>query len=151
MMANKTEVRNYSTTISAAKTVGEIQALLAANGASRIMTEYDAGADPTAVSFILTIGNLEHAFRLPIDPASTLERLKKDPRVNWKRKTSEHAAKVSWRNVKMWVEAQLEFVKDGQVSLAQVMLPYRLVSEHQTMWDQFAESQLKLGGGNHAN
>ncbi len=43
-------VENYTTTVSAAKTAGEIQALLAAHGVQRLMLEYAEGK-PTGVTF----------------------------------------------------------------------------------------------------
>lgn len=148
-MANSNEVRNYSTKIPAARTVGEIQALLAANGARRIMVEYSGNSEPTAVSFAISVHGREQYFRLPINPAATLERLRSDDRAQRRGvATQEQAYCTSWRNVLMWIEAQLEFVKDGQVELAQVMLPYLLVEENQTLWQKFRERPLLTAGGN---
>ena len=56
-------IKNYSTTISAAKTAGEVQALLAEHGASRIAIDY-VDRQPAGVIFQAKDGQI---FNLPVD------------------------------------------------------------------------------------
>jgi hypothetical protein len=44
---------NYTTTVSANKTIGEIQKALVSAGARQIGTEYDSRGVPTAVAFTI--------------------------------------------------------------------------------------------------
>lgn len=150
-MASINEVRNHRTIIPAAQTAGEIQRVLASNGASKIMLEYDGKYEPIAISFAIFDHGREQYFKLPVNPEAMLARLKKDSRVSRQNRTIEQATMVAWRNVLMWIEAQLEFVKDGQVELSQVMLPYLLVSNNKTVWEQFRDSGLLLGDGGNTN
>ncbi|MFE6645694.1 hypothetical protein ACFVJS_03965 [Nocardioides sp. NPDC057772] len=57
-------VLNYTTKIAASKTVGEIQAMLATHGASRIATDYQDGG-PSGLTFSLATAHGPKVFSLP--------------------------------------------------------------------------------------
>ena len=59
--------------------------------------------------------------------------------------TREQAARVGWRIIKNWLEAQLALIETQMVSLAQVMLPYMQVGQTgQSLYEAWRERQLAL-------
>lgn len=128
-------ILNYTTKIRPDRTVGEIQKLLGAKGARRVSIDYDAGRI-AAVTFVLDVAGREIAFRLPSNPDGVRRALQKQ-RVANVYQTPEHAQSVAWRIVKDWIEAQLALVEAQQADMAEVFLPYAVVSKNTTMYQQF--------------
>ena len=58
-------IKNYTSKVSVYESLGEIQAALAANGARRIMVEYDAAGQPMGVTFGIETPAGSRAFCLP--------------------------------------------------------------------------------------
>jgi hypothetical protein len=147
---------NYSTSISADKTVGEIQSKLAKAGARQILHEYDPDGNVTALSFRIEtkFGNM--AFRLPANISAVEKTLAKQTVTrrsygysrNVKVNASlEQATRVGWRILKDWMEAQLALIETGMVEIEEVFLPYAQNNKGQTVYEGFLEkkfSQLQL-------
>lgn len=49
--------------------------------------------------------------------------------------TMQHANRVAWRIIKDWIEAQLAIVEAGMVDMAEVFMPYQLMSSGETMYE----------------
>jgi hypothetical protein len=80
----KMAIKNYTTTISVNKTIGEIQGILSKHGATAIMTEYDNG-NVTGLSFKIMTPRGELGIRLPSNTDRVLQVLKnqrKNNRIN---------------------------------------------------------------------
>jgi hypothetical protein len=63
--------------------------------------------------------------------------------------TPEHAARVAWRVIKDWLEAQLALIDARMAALDQVMLPYLLVDEDRTLYAAYRDQEraaLDTGG-----
>lgn len=134
-------IKNYTTQIAIEKTVAEMHKLLAMHKATAIMTEYDDEGIVTNLSFKLKTATGEIPFRLPSNIDGVLKCLKQSPKVPRRLETREQAARVSWRIVRDWVDAQLAFVQAQQVDSMQVFLPYAQISEDgMTVYDKFKES-----------
>lgn len=58
-------IKNYTSKVNVYESLGEIQAALAANGARRIMVEYDAAGQPMGVTFGIETPAGSRAFCLP--------------------------------------------------------------------------------------
>jgi hypothetical protein len=58
---------NYTTRVSVDKTVGDIHKCLATHGATAILSEYDDQGHVIALSFKVSTGQQDLAFRLPSD------------------------------------------------------------------------------------
>jgi hypothetical protein len=133
---------NYTTQIDAAKTVMEIQAMLAKGGALAIMTEYDGAGVLFALTFRLGTPVGPVAYKLPcnVDAVSIiLTRQAKAGKVPRRLVTKEQAARVGWRIIKDWVEAQLALVETQMVSADQVFLPYAVTANNQTVYERFID------------
>jgi hypothetical protein len=101
---------NYTTKVSIEKTVGEIHKCLAAHGAKAISSEYDDKGNVIALSFKVSAGQQDLAFRLPSDWRPVLTLLERERKVPRNFRTQEQALRVTWRIIKDWVEAQMAIV-----------------------------------------
>lgn len=137
---------NYTTKISADKTVGEIQKMLAKAGARAVLSEYDDKGEVLAVSFKMLVGDSEVGFRLPAVPDKVLGVLKAQRGVEPRYKTAEHANRVAWRIIKDWVEAQLAIIETQMVKAEQVFLPYAITRNGETLYESVVKNKLLQGG-----
>ena len=143
-------IKNYTTTISAAKTAGEVQALLAEHGASRIAIDY-ADRQPAGVIFQAKDGQI---FNLPVDAEAMHRTIRAEVRAGRLRGISqaqadsiEHARRVAWRVIKDWVDAQMTLVATQMASLDEVMLPYLQV-EGRSLYAAYQDQQMRaIEGG----
>lgn len=124
-------ILNYRTEISAEKSIGEIQARLAKAGAQAIMSEYEQGV-LSQLSFRISTQHGVMSFRMPANIDGVYKLLQANKKLSGKEKSREQAARVAWRIIKDWIEAQLAIIEADMATLAQVFLPY---------------AQTKLGGG----
>lgn len=134
-------ILNYSTGIAAAKTVGEIQLNLSKHGATAILIEYGDG-EPIALSFKIDTPHGILPFRLPIDPKRVQAVLAKQ-KVARTYQGYEQAVKVAWRLLKDWVAVQMAYLETEQVTIDQLLLPYLMVGESKTLYDQMADRGFK--------
>jgi hypothetical protein len=130
---------NYTTQIATEKTVMEIQAILAAAGALAIATEYSGGI-VAAVSFRITTPFGLTTYSLPCDTAAVQRILEKQARagkVPRRLVTTEQAARVGWRIIKDWIEAQIALVQTQMVTMDQVMLPFARTGTGETVYERY--------------
>lgn len=115
---------NYTTEIPSEKSVQQIQAMLIRKKAHAILTEYDGEGVLTAISFRIknTYGIL--SFRLPANVPKVFAILVRDPKIRPGLKTRDQAARVAWRVVKDWLEAQMAILELEMVDLEQIFLPF---------------------------
>jgi len=136
---------NYTTTISAQKTVGEIQGILAGHGAMAILMNYVDG-EVESLSFKVMTVHGEVAIRLPVDPDAVLLVMQRGrvPRAycNWAQ-----AVRVAWRILKSWVQAQMALIETDMVKMEQVFLPYWVVPSGKTLYDHIVDTKFQLPGG----
>jgi len=121
--SNRPRLLNYTTSIDAEKTVAEIQRKLAKAGAHQILHEYDADGVMAAVSFRIRTQVGDMAFRLPAE-IDKVHAVLKGQFTRGKFAEREQAARVGWRIVKDWTEAQLALIETGMATVEQVFLPY---------------------------
>jgi hypothetical protein len=134
-------VLNYTTTIAASKTIGEMQIMLAKAGAARIAVEYE-GASAIGMAFQLRTPHGDRSFSLPVDVEAMQQLLTKQRRGNSRVKDSiEQAERVAWRVMKDWLAAQLALVETKMAGLDQVMLPYLHVDGERTLYAAYKERE----------
>ena len=142
-------IKNYTTSISPTKTVGEIQMILAKGSAKSVMVDY-ADNQPQAVRFAIMIGEQEIWFRLPCQVDGVLASMKRD-RLQRSYCNLEQARRTAWRIVKDWVDSQMAIIDAGQAKAAEVFFPYILQPTGETLFQKFEAQQLKLTAGNGSN
>ena len=136
-------ILNYTTSIKTEKTASEIQKKLAMAGAQAVLSEYDNDGIMCAMSFRIQTKAGLLSFRLPINIEGVYQALCKDYHVAKRLQTYEQAAKVAWRIIKDWIEAQLAIVEAGQAELQQVFLPYAQNPEGQTIYEAISQNGFK--------
>lgn len=152
-MAKQRAIKNYTTSIPALKSVGEITSFLASRGVQAVQIEYEPmpPGTPGAISFSIDIDGRRWFYRLPCRAEGVLKTLKRD-RVEPRYSTMEHARAVAWRIVRDWVEAQFALIDAGAADLGEVFLPYLLCGPSETIYGRFLRQggALLLGEAKHA-
>lgn len=134
---------NYTTSIAAEKTIGEMQKLLAGAKAQSVLTEYDPEGQVAALSFRIPTKFGVLSFRLPANVDAIQIILQKEQKLAIRLRGRDQAARVAWRIVKDWLEAQLALVRAGMADVEQVFLPYAQNERGQTVYDTLRESQFR--------
>lgn len=138
-------LKNYSTDISAMKSLGEIQGNLAAHEAVSIMINYNANREPESLSFIVPTRQGDLPFKLPSNVAA-VQKVLDLQRAGGRNKPGQ-AARVAWRIVKDWVAAQLAIIETEMVTIEQVFLPYMQVKNGQTLYELLVNKGFYLTEG----
>lgn len=136
-------IKNYTTSIDAYKSIGEIQGALASHGARKIMVEYDDTGKPIGVAFGIDTPAGPRGFLLPANVdgvgAVFVEQKIRDP--------DGQAERTAWRNVRDWIMAQLAIIEAGQVDIEEVFLPYLTDRNGRTLYQLYRDGKLALGSG----
>lgn len=135
-------ILNYTTQISAQKTLAQIQKVLADHGAKSVKVDYEAGA-PVALSFLIQAVHGEVAIRLPAKPVALREVMRSDG-VPRRYLEYSHVVDVAWRILKDWVEAQLALIETDMVKMEEVFLPYAITQGNKTVYELMVEKRFAL-------
>lgn len=120
--ATTPRIKNYTTELSEAAIFEAIRKTLASHGAKRITFDYDDQGKATAIEFVVEVGGVPCSFHLPA-------RFKEaEPLVAKARKAARMAA-----------SGEALLIDVGSSSLEEVFLPYLVVEEGKTLFEQFAE------------
>lgn len=141
-------ILNYTTTVSAFKTAGEIEEILANHRAKSVMKNYENGTI-TGLSFLVDTGVQQIPVKLPVKVDECLKVLKKEKRENPRKQikdTWEQAERVAWRILKDWVEAQMALLDIEMVRFEEIFLPYIETTNGQTIYERLEEKQFLLEG-----
>lgn len=132
---------NYSTTVTALKSIGEIQGILVAHGAEQILMDYKDG-EPTGLAFFVNTQFGKTPFRLP----AHIERVQGVLNKQRVRSTvpRDMAVRVAWRILKDWVRAQMAILETEMVSIEQIFLPYMQDNSGRILFDIMVENKLQL-------
>jgi hypothetical protein len=147
-MGNKRSTLLFETTeVPAAKSLGELTAVLVAAGATSIQTFYDGGK-PAGVEWSMTLYGQRVWFAMPakVEPVfqKLLKRRNRYAGRAEQEKLRDTAERVAWRQLLMWCKVQMALIDLGMAEYGQVFLPY--AKEHPaapTVWDVFAERKFK--------
>lgn len=133
-------IKNYTTKIPALQTIGEIQGILAAHGARKIMIDYSDDGSAQTISFALMVGQNMVGFRIGAKPQGVL-RVMENSRQSC---SAEQAECIAWRNVKDWIAAQIALVETEQAAMEEVFLPYLVDQTEKTLYETIAERKFYL-------
>lgn len=136
-------LKNYTTKILALQTVGEIQGILAAHGARKIMMDYSEDGHVSAVSFAVDTPCGMRGFSLPARVDAVAATLAKQHC----KCSYDQAERVAWRIVRDWIDAQMAFLESEQVAFDEIFLPYMVDNSGQTMYQAFVQNLLSAGSG----
>lgn len=142
------KIANYSTTVAALNSIGEIQGILVAHGAKSILMDYNGG-EPIGLSFVIETPYGDTPFRLPANIDRVQGVLNKQ-RVRMS-VSRDLASRVAWRILKDWVRAQMAILETEMVSIDQVFLPYMQVKDGKILYEVMLEHRLQLPEGKDSN
>lgn len=140
-------ILNYSTTIDALKTVGEVEYILIKHGAKSILKDIAPDGSIGSLSFMVETPYGTMPIKLPVNVAPVLKVLEseKKKRNSKVKATKEQAERVAWRILKDWVEAQMALIEIEMVKMEQVFLPYAILGESgQTVFEKLESRQFLL-------
>ncbi len=153
-------LKNYSTEVPAMKSIGEIYGKLVAHGATDILIQHNPVThEPESLSFIVPTKQGRVPFRLPANVPAVATKLLKDLASStyrqWdsqyqaqrKQKAEQQAARVAWRILKDWIDAQLAIIEVEMVTMEQVFLPYMQVKDGQTLYEVIEARGFQLPEG----
>lgn len=135
-------ILNYTTQIAVEKSVGEIQALLMSARVAGVLTEFTDTGTLEAISFRMMGPYGMMSFRLPSRVEKVHAVMMKE-KIPFSQKTRAQAARVAWRIVKDWLEAQLAMIKAEMVTLDQVFLPYMQDNQGRTLYEKLTASKFE--------
>ena len=139
-------IANYSTTVDALKTVGEIQGILVAHGARSILMNYGKDGSIESLSFIVETPYGDMPIRLPINARAVLKVLE-EQRVPPRYANYPQAVRIAWRIVKDWVRAQMAILETEMVKMEQIFLPYMITKNNQTLYESMVDRGFYLTEG----
>ena len=148
---------NYTTKVPVSQTVAECQSALAMAGASSVSVHFEDG-QPTGLSFALKTPHGVRSFMLPVNidgvhvMLTALDKEGKLPAPGGGRgrgrdlyQSRDHAARVAWRVVKDWLEANLALISARMATIDEVMLPYLVVDDDgRTLWQAYRERETAI-------
>ena len=139
-------IKNYTTSVPANRSIQEIQDSLVRHGAIGVLLEYERGTGRiAALKFQLDLSGQKMAFLLPVDWKKFQAVLKAQKVSRWN--DEDYVYRVSWRNVRDLVLAQMALYETQMVELPQVFLPYAITKDGvSTLYDRVLTGHL-LGSG----
>lgn len=130
-------ILNYTTEVPVSRSLAHIQLILQEGGASAVLLEFNGAKEVSAVNFRLrTEAFGEVSFRLPANVEGVILALNAavdaDKPAGGRRRrlplslknNKEQAARVAWRIVKDWLEAQIAINAAGNAKLEQALLGF---------------------------
>lgn len=139
-------IKNKSSKDSPAKTLGNIQEVLAEHGASSIRMDYEGG-NPVAISFSMMVGPQDLSFRLTVNVDGMLKAMKEDPNTQGKYCNREQAERTAWKNRLEWLQTSLAQIKANQASMQELLLGFAVTDDGQTVYERLQTSHKLLTEG----
>jgi hypothetical protein len=137
-------IANFTTTVTALKSIGEIQGILVAHGAKHILIDYE-NEEPVGLAFMIATPYGDAGFRLPANINKVQAVLNKQ-RVR-SQVSGEMAARVAWRILKDWIRAQIAILETEMVTIDQIFLPYMETKDGKTLYQVMLDHHLQLPRG----
>lgn len=120
-------IKNYTSSVAADKSILDIERILIAMGARNIAKEYDGFGKVDAISFSIPRGDGVVPFKLPAKREAIKKLFLKQyrrPSRTHEEQCSAQADRTAWKNMKEWVELQATMIKLEQVEFMEVFMPY---------------------------
>lgn len=140
-------LKNYTSSVSASRSMSYIEAKLAGQGAKQIVKFYDDDSRVSSIAFAIVIDGVEMPFKLParVDECErVLKSQVRKPRSDTFKRISEQAERTAWKIVSDWVDVQMAMIELSQVEFMEVFLPYLYnYDKNQTFFETIKERGYK--------
>ena len=135
------KMKNYTTDISADRSILEIEKFLTLFGAKAIIKEYTSDGRVHSLMFKL----LDDAFKLPANVDGVKEILYKSSRSTHSgdgaKRREERSYRVAWRIIKDWTHSQLSLIASGQAQPKEIFFPY-MFDGKRTLFQKYEADKL---------
>lgn len=142
-------IKNYTSSVEASKSMARIEELLVEIGASNINKQYNDKVC-TGITFLLHDQQLQQTlpFHLKAQVDECFAVLWKDvkrPRPETKEQLKKQAAKTAWKILSDWTEIQCSMILLGQAKPLQMFLPFVYdAKNNETLFDKVSTGKAKL-------
>ena len=139
-------VKNYTSQVTASRSVQHIEDRLVSHGAMNILKLYE-DKSLIGIAFILCVNGKQIPFRLPARIVNVEKMLRdqvKRPRSGTIANIKAQAERTAWKLLADWVDIQVSLVELQQVQFMEVFLPY--VYDHakqQTFFEKLEQTGFK--------
>lgn len=141
-------IKNYTTKIQVEKTLGAINGKLMHAGAGSITTLFDpARRVPIGIEFSISTKHGERDFRLPARIEAVhrvLNEQYEEGYIERRFASREQAARVGWRILLDWLDAQLAILETEMVEVEELLLPWMVLDGERTAYQVLEERRLAL-------
>lgn len=142
----KANIKNYTSTVAASKSVSRIEEILVSIGADHINKNYKEG-QLVSISFMVIVNGTSVPFKLPAKVENVYQALKK----SYKRLSapalknlSDQSVRTAWKICCDWVEIQATLIRLEQAEFIEVFLPYVYkIETDQTFFESLKQSNYK--------
>lgn len=144
-----------NSTSSSKNTFDKIQYLLSTHGATKIMYDYaaDGSGRLEAITFALTVNQQSVGFRMLAMTDNVYkimfggqDRYGREKEVTTAKQ--DQAYRTAWANIRDWIDAQMALIDTQQVKLEQVFLPFAVMKDGKTLFEQVEKKGFLLDSGN---
>lgn len=119
-------IKNYTSKVSASKSVQRIENRLVSYGAYNILKLYEDKI-LVGIAFIISVDGKEFPFRLPAKIKNVEKYLNskmKRPTKTSYDKNAKQAERTAWKIISDWVDIQISIIELDQAEFIEVFLPY---------------------------
>jgi hypothetical protein len=140
-------IKNYTTTVPAARSIAEVQESLVKHGAKGCMFEYDDQGRIESLKFLLEQEGNRMSFSLPVEWRKFQIVIERDGIKRWE--DEEYCYRVAWRCLRDWVLAQMALYETQMVTVPQIFLPFAMTNSGKTLSEVIADKpqDFFLGSG----
>lgn len=142
-------IKNYTSTVDASKSMARIEELLVEIGATNINKQYQ-NKICTGITFLLYDQQLQQTlpFHLKAQVEECFNILWKDvkrPRPDTRAITQQQANRTAWKILSDWTEVQCSMILLGQAKPLQMFLPFIYDTKtNETLFDKVSSGKFKL-------
>lgn len=137
------KIKNYTTGVSAEKSIFEIEQMLSLFGATHLMKELAGDGKTRIVGFRIGDKN----FKLPANYEGVYKimfgNLRDSGKKNCIKNREDQAYRITWRIIRDWLHAQLSLISSGQAQPDEIMLPY-MFDGKRTLYQRYKDGVLQL-------
>jgi len=137
-------LKNYTSQISANRSISWIEAKLASSGARQILKTYDPEGRVEGIAFIIPINGTSMSFKLPaqVDACeAVLKSSVRRPTETTYKRIKEQSERTAWKIVADWLDAQMAMIELSQVEFLQVFMAYLYSHNQQKTFYQIAKEK----------
>lgn len=142
-------IKNYTSTVPAARSVANIERRLVSFGASNIVKTYDEKKNLSGIYFTIKVNGKDIPFKLPAkieNVHKVISRQIKRPRPGTIERLLDQAERTAWKILDDSIACDLSLIEINQAEFMEKFLPYAVVDmvTKETFYDRLKGNGFKL-------